>query len=99
METCLRDGLFLQVYNKTCHWKLKTRLDLLISQMTLEMGINVPKFMVQQLQIGYTPSINLEIIKEVALQLADMKIIKTVEIECPIRSLVIPGVTLVTHRG
>lgn len=94
----LSERLFLPVIYNQCHWKLKAKFQLLITQMTLEMKLRVPRILINPVKIGYKTSDNLMIVHRVASELIHENLIKEAIIECPISAIVIPGITLVTER-
>ncbi|XP_058805992.1 uncharacterized protein LOC131672637 [Phymastichus coffea] len=89
-----RDYVFEPIYHNRYLWKIETRLKLLITQINLEMKIKTPKSLNRPIVTKVTPSMNVIELEEICKQLINDKIVDSVNIECPIEALFIPGVTL-----
>lgn len=63
------------------------------------MNMLVPKVLKKQIRIEYTPSENVNLVAAVGADLAKRGIINMAVIECRIKTLQIPGVTLITKKG
>ncbi|XP_016840075.1 uncharacterized protein LOC100679816 [Nasonia vitripennis] len=98
IKNCLGERTFEPIFYDKFHWKVQSRLQLLISQIRLEMKMQVPHSLSKQIKIGFTPSQNLQAVVEVGFSLANKGIIKDAIIECPIKTLIIPGVTITTKK-
>ncbi|OXU23999.1 hypothetical protein TSAR_006265 [Trichomalopsis sarcophagae] len=98
IKNCLGERTFEPIFYDKFHWKVQSRLQLLISQIRLEMKMQVPHPLTKQIKIGFTPSQNLQAVVEVGYSLANKGIIKDAIIECPIKTLIIPGVTITTKK-
>ncbi|KAL7293909.1 hypothetical protein TKK_0012640 [Trichogramma kaykai] len=98
LKICLSENLFAPVIRRSYHWKIQTKLQLLIAQISLEMKMRVPKSLVKPLKVGYKISDRLEIVKSVANKLVARGLISQMIIECPVKAIVIPGVTLITEK-
>lgn len=98
IKKCLGERTFEPIFHDKYHWKVRSRLQLLMSQIQLEMKMYLPHRLRKQIKIGFTPSENLKAVVEVAFTLANKGIIKDAIIECPIKTLIIPGVTIITNK-
>lgn len=90
----------MPVFYAKFHWKIRSRLQLLISQILIEMKLVVPENLKKQIKISYNPSKCINSVAEIvsSSSLVEKGIIKHVFVECPISTLQIPGVTFITEK-
>lgn len=91
---CFRSQVFEPVYESKAFYSVQSRLNLLMTQITLEMKMTVPKMLMRPVSFRYSPSTNTIRVREICQNLADRKAIDKAVLECPVKSLPIPGVTV-----
>lgn len=96
IEICFQEFVFEPVFLQNFHWRIRARLQLLISQMTIELKLNVSKVLRKQMKISYVVSENVKTVAKISSLLVHKRIIINTFVESPVRTLQIPGVTLMT---
>ncbi|XP_014238012.1 uncharacterized protein LOC106659818 [Trichogramma pretiosum] len=91
--------LFKPIFEEKFHWKVRSRFQLLITQIQIELGLDVPEEIRQRIKIEFTPSEELLKIKDIGKELTKKGLIRRVAIECPINTLNIPGLTFTTKNS
>ncbi|XP_016840076.1 uncharacterized protein LOC103315296 isoform X1 [Nasonia vitripennis] len=99
IKNLLEENIFMPVFYEKYHWKIRSRLQLLISLIIIEMKLVVPHNLKKQIKISSNPSKYINAVAEIASSLVEQGMIRNVVIECPIRTLQIPGVTLITDKN
>ncbi|KAJ8686587.1 hypothetical protein QAD02_022381 [Eretmocerus hayati] len=98
INTCFQENLFKKVMT-TDYWKKRIRLQLLLSQIALEVRLKVPASLLEPVRVGYNPSKNVKFLFNIGLALVESGVASAAAIDLPIESLVIPGITLYTKMG
>ena len=95
---CFNKHIFEPIFFEKYHWKVRSRLQLLINQINLEINIPIPQTLKRQIPIEFTPSKHVQLVADIGKGLVSKGMFKSAILECPVRNLQIPGVTLTTEK-
>ncbi|KAJ8679065.1 hypothetical protein QAD02_014852 [Eretmocerus hayati] len=99
IKRSIDEGVFNSIFQDMYDWKLKTEFQLLMNIVKLKTYIIEPHQYQDKIQLNFTPSENLITIEKIGSQLAEQGLIKKAFIQCPVDSLMLPGLTVVTEKG
>ena len=98
MKKWFSQEIFEPIFNEKYHWKIRSRFQLLISQIQIELEMDIPDTLKKQIKIEFASSDHLKIFENVGAYLTKQGIVRKSVLECPISTLCIPGITINSRK-
>lgn len=98
MKECFEESIFESIYYEKFHWKVRSRLHLLVCQINTEMNLKIPEALRKEVRIAYTVPEQVYTAAQILNKLIDEKTVQSIAVECPVKGLLIPGITLETEK-